>query len=133
MKRCSTCAKELPLSEFGRVNKNRDGLDYSCKTCKRAYLAAHYRKNKPAYRNKARKWERKRADAIRAAKAKPCADCGGTYPPECMDFDHMPGEEKLFHVSHGHKMSAAKVDAEIAKCEVVCANCHRIRTASRRR
>lgn len=62
-------------------------------------------------------------------KAAPCADCGGTFDPVCMDFDHRPGEHKAFTISGnpgGRSLDATL--AEIAKCDVVCANCHRIRT-----
>jgi len=48
------------------------------------------------------------------------------------EFDHLPGSEKANNVSWLAKMgrSVEKLMAEIAKCEVVCANCHRIRTHS---
>jgi hypothetical protein len=62
-------------------------------------------------------------------KSAPCADCGGTFPPVCMDFDHLG--DKKFTVSRAYTRSIGTVLAEIAKCEVVCANCHRIRTAAR--
>jgi hypothetical protein len=50
-----------------------------------------------------------------------------------MDFDHVRGE-KLFDVSRmvGPGLSLELIKAEIAKCDVVCANCHRIRTFERR-
>jgi len=50
-----------------------------------------------------------------------------------MDFDHLPGEDKVKYISKmvARSWSLAKIDAEIAKCELVCANCHRIRTARR--
>lgn len=63
-------------------------------------------------------------------KSGPCSDCNNKYPPECMDFDHVRGE-KLFRVSRGHSTTKERVLAEIAKCELVCANCHRTRTKSR--
>lgn len=63
-------------------------------------------------------------------KSKPCMDCGNTFPPECMDFDHRPGEEKLFNIRAGY-MNSALLNDEIAKCDLICANCHRIRTRSR--
>lgn len=89
-----------------------------------------WRKRNPRY------WERqyrKRRELVRAirdeAKKKPCADCGNEYPPYVMQFDHVRGE-KLFMISETRqaKMSIAKLHAEIAKCDVVCANCHSIRT-----
>jgi hypothetical protein len=60
-------------------------------------------------------------------KAKPCADCGGTFPPECMDFDHVRGE-KIGDISKMLLRTTELLHEEIAKCDVVCANCHRIRT-----
>lgn len=66
-------------------------------------------------------------------KDKPCADCGGRFDPVCMDFDHLPGHEKLHKISDmiADRVSWKKTAAEIAKCEVVCANCHRLRTKRR--
>lgn len=62
----------------------------------------------------------------------PCADCGQTFPPYVMDFDHRPGEEKSFGLAFAASgRSAVEVQAELAKCDVVCANCHRIRTHER--
>lgn len=61
-----------------------------------------------------------------------CVDCGYKGHVEALDFDHMPGSNKLFEIGRVHT-SLQKLDAEIAKCEVVCANCHRIRTANRRK
>ena len=61
------------------------------------------------------------------AKDVPCADCGGRFPSVCMDFDHVRGE-KLFQIGAANSRSTENVLAEIAKCDVICANCHRIRT-----
>jgi hypothetical protein len=61
-------------------------------------------------------------------KSKPCADCGQCFPPYVMDFDHVRGE-KSYNVSYLiGSASEKKLRAEIEKCDVVCANCHRIRT-----
>lgn len=60
-----------------------------------------------------------------------CVDCGYNAHPAALDFDHLPGTEKLYRVCTMAGMSRKLIDAEIAKCEVVCANCHRIRTAER--
>jgi hypothetical protein len=68
------------------------------------------------------------AAAVVELKARPCADCGGTFPTVCMDFDHRPGEVKKFSLSQVATHSLKDALAEIAKCDLVCANCHRIRT-----
>jgi hypothetical protein len=68
---------------------------------------------------------------IEEAKNVLCADCGGGYPTCAMDLDHVHGA-KEFKVSEAvqrcYGLVFERVRAEIAKCEVVCANCHRIRT-----
>lgn len=62
----------------------------------------------------------------------PCTDCGKKFPTYCMDFDHLPGEAKVQTVSKMMgKVGMKKILAEIAKCDVVCSNCHRIRTYDR--
>jgi hypothetical protein len=71
---------------------------------------------------------------VDAVKAVPCQDCGRAFPAVCMDFDHRVGEQKLFNIgeSTARIKSLETMKAEIAKCDVVCSNCHRIRTAARR-
>lgn len=69
---------------------------------------------------------------INSFKEKPCMDCGGIYDTECMDFDHREGETKAFNVGTARNLSKRRVMEEIAKCDLVCANCHRLRTKTRR-
>ena len=64
---------------------------------------------------------------------RPCFDCGVQYPWPVMDFDHRPGEIKDFAIStvSGRRASpelVSKVEKEISKCDLVCSNCHRLRT-----
>lgn len=76
----------------------------------------------------ARRRDEKRAWFVEQ-KSKPCADCGQTYHYACMDFDHRRGT-KAAVVSHlvAQMCSKERILAEIAKCDLVCANCHRVRT-----
>jgi len=102
---------------------------------KRAYYQAYYRRNKALYVARSIEYLKKIKQLLRSAKDKPCADCGQRYPYYVMDFDHREGEIKLFNVSslNGHRRtSRKKLLDEIAKCDVVCANCHRDRTHQRR-
>ena len=81
--------------------------------------------------NKAKKdatYRAKRREIIYAAKSAPCADCHTNYPTYVMDFDHLDPSLKEFEVGRGLYVSIKRLEAEIAKCEVVCANCHRERT-----
>ena len=63
-------------------------------------------------------------------KSVPCKDCGGKFPAICMDFDHRNPKKKILAVSamRGRCWSLKKIVKEISKCDVVCSNCHRIRT-----
>lgn len=62
-----------------------------------------------------------------------CADCGRWFPPCAMDFDHVHGAKmKNVSILVGEGASIFKVLAEINKCDLVCACCHRVRTATRR-
>lgn len=66
--------------------------------------------------------------------AKGCADCGYNDYAVALDFDHRPGEEKLYTPSYmaKYKLSIKKIMEELDKCDVVCANCHRVRTMERK-
>jgi hypothetical protein len=66
---------------------------------------------------------------------RPCADCGVRYPHYVLDYDHRPGCQKRANLSILVKRGAKKevLLAEIAKCDLVCANCHRARTYQRKK
>lgn len=68
---------------------------------------------------------------LRALKTAPCADCGESYPYFIMEFDHVPTRGgKVDNLSRMAKLGlkSAKFQAELKKCDVVCANCHKVRT-----
>lgn len=70
---------------------------------------------------------------INEAKNVPCADCKKTYPFYIMEFDHVEGKKEINIseiASHKH-WSEEHIRKEIAKCEVVCSNCHQERTYQR--
>lgn len=111
-----------------------------CEECREANRE-HYRKYKPSRvaRQHLKEYRRNRQAAkklsrrayLNALKQVPCKDCGQSYPPYCMDFDHVPERgPREFWLSHWASFSMPwdKLDAEIAKCDVVCAICHRKRT-----
>lgn len=67
-----------------------------------------------------------------AQKEVPCMDCGIRYPTYVMDYDHVRGVKRntIARVVT-NATSLAVLQEEIAKCDVVCSNCHRIRTHGR--
>jgi ribosomal protein S20 len=98
------------------------------KAAKKRYYDSH----REVYRAKNKRKKDRLRTIIRDIKARPCANCGGLYPYYVMDFDHRVDEEKIAHVSKlVQRLNIPRLMDEIAKCDVVCANCHRIRTYER--
>ena len=62
----------------------------------------------------------------------PCIDCKISYPYYMMDFDHVRGTKQANVAELINTLSKKRLDAEIAKCEIVCSNCHRVRTHMRK-
>lgn len=61
-----------------------------------------------------------------------CVDCKENYPHYMLDFDHLPEFEKIDSPTQMiHKYSWEKAVEEMSKCDIVCANCHKIRTWNR--
>jgi hypothetical protein len=100
---------------------------------RRAAVRRWYEANKDVYAERNIKRRRERAKVIRALKDNPCLDCGQTYPYFVMEFDHREGEKKEFDIANGVRdmVAIARLLAEIEKCDLVCSNCHRMRTAFR--
>lgn len=97
----------------------------------RRYGMERYRKHKISMQAKAKERRIETRNYISSLKSKPCTDCGISYPPYVMDFDHVRGV-KLMEVAHITNLrDTTKLHAEIEKCDLVCANCHRERTHAR--
>ena len=80
-----------------------------------------------------RHYWRKQARALDDLRDRPCADCGGRFPPCAMDFDHRDPGAKLAAVTRLiGRAGMSRILEEAAKCDIVCANCHRLRTFTRR-
>lgn len=132
-KTCGICGFAGNKHEF-QSGKNK------CKVCANTYQKAYYDAH-PAQRSHNRRLcsESKKARKARnkafidELKAHPCTDCGRSFPPVAMDFDHLDATLKEDKVSKlaTRAVSLQVLAAEIAKCELVCAVCHRIRTQRR--
>ncbi len=131
-KTCPRCQVSFPITEFRFKNISKN-LRYSyCRTCRSAILKEHYRRNKNAYLRRNARSRLINAEIIREYKSKPCADCGIRYPYYVMDFDHRQDSIKVINLSNASRMTRPKILEEIAKCDVVCSNCHRERTYQRK-
>ena len=124
MKFCNTCQTSKPDDQFSKKGK---GLQSRCKACHTNYLKEHYNNNKIYYKDKASISRQGKRQWMRDFKATLACSACGENDPCCLDFHHTNGEEKEFLVSGmaGHGVSKDKILKEIAKCVVLCANCHR--------
>jgi hypothetical protein len=134
MRVCGRCKEKKAPDEFAWRRKSRGQRDNYCRACRTAYKHEHYSRNKQRYIDSARR-RTERIIAERTAylvsflREHPCVDCGES-DPLVLEFDHL--REKRFSIGRGMRERPWKaVLAEIEKCDVVCANCHRRRTNRR--
>jgi hypothetical protein len=149
MRECTKCGITKLVSEFHKTNANKAGYRPECIECRQAsgreYARTHkktnhrqYRKNYKGFRAKQKRRDKKRALRIRQEirsikESHPCTDCGQFYPYYCMDYDHLDASLKIKHIKGMMgTLSRKHVTEELAKCELVCVNCHRVRTFKRR-
>ena len=131
MKKCSKCKQVKREIDFNwRVGKKR--LQSYCKECHNIYKHEHYEKNKQFYFAKKKKYVDNNAKRIEELKNKPCMDCHKSFPPYVMDFDHRDNNKvgDISHMIH-YGVSYKVLLTEIVKCDLICSNCHRIRTHNR--
>src|SRR5439155_5010999 len=94
-----------------------------------AYNKRYYAINRNEERARVEERRQTVTATLRRMKEVPCADCSNVFPPYVMDFDHRDPRDKLANVMWmAGKAATATVMAETAKCDIVCANCHTIRT-----
>lgn len=121
---CPQCGEHKDPRSFydDRPQKGRQRLKRrsKCRACTRAQMRKRYEHRSQM------------VDDYKLAAR--CADCGWADHPRALEFDHLPGCVKVNNVAHmiaNTKFTLAEIQAEMDKCDVVCANCHRIRTYNR--
>jgi hypothetical protein len=134
-RRCYRCGDLKPVEEFAWRRKAKGQRDTFCRPCRAVYGKEHYAANRQRYIDQARRHKQKlmlerTKRLIEFFKAHPCVDCGES-DPVVLEFDHL--RDKAFAIGpHLCRTSWQAIIDEIRKCEVVCANCHRRRTAKQR-
>jgi len=99
----------------------------------RAAYRKHYRENKQWYFEKAKKQRDDKRKWIQDMKeASPCKDCNTYYPYYVMDYDHKENKRERISVMVQRGLSKETILKEIEKCDLLCSNCHRIRTQKRK-
>ena len=139
MKKCTgPCKQQLPATTdyFNRNRSRKDGLNNICKVCSRARSRQYYQENKEKHKVATSKRRRRiidenRQKLKRILENSECTDCG-IKNILVLEFDHIRGKKRdCVTRLLGSGCSWEVILEEIEKCDVVCANCHRIRTYSR--
>jgi hypothetical protein len=139
-KRCPTCCRPdevLPATAFYQNASRADGVSSQCRACHHAVQRRYYERNAVSERLRTRRRARRvrtenRERVLEYLQSHPCIDCG-ERDLVVLEFHHVRGEKRdhvgcLLRDCYEWRVVAA----EIAKCVVLCANCHRRRTAVRR-
>ena len=100
-------------------------MPYKNKKKQADYQHRWYKNNLYIYRTRNRKSAEDKKNQLYRLKAfYGCAFCSENDPC-CLEFHHADPSTKLFHVGSGTEYGWPKLNAEIAKCIILCANCHR--------
>jgi len=132
-KQCVLCRRWKNRSEFNKRKRSRDGLQNVCRICNAERSRRYYRENHEKHlrdtidRNRRYGKElRRRVDAVKRVNG--CVFCS-EREPVALDFHHRGDKEDCIATMIAHRRSWKRSVAEILKCVVVCASCHRKVTA----
>jgi hypothetical protein len=114
---CTICKQELPIENFYKDASRKGGFSHRCKNCEKEKVKQY----DAPFKDKIK-------ELLDIEKSKGCHYCPESTP-ECLDFHHRNPKDKKYSVStmlfFGHNHTIEKVKAELEKCIVICANCHR--------
>lgn len=109
MKHCTRCKTEKQEKDFYIKGKTYQSY---CKSCFNNYCV--------------KRWIQKKINAVKSFEER-CFDCKNTYPYQVFEFHHLDPSTKDHDWSKLRLMSQHKINIELSKCIMLCANCHRIR------
>src|SRR5437762_1658663 len=135
MRACTKCGQVKPLEAFPPVRRGEPKLQTWCRECFAEANARNYQANRERERARIYRYiAARRAEVgqkiIEYLREHPCVDCG-ERDIVVLEFDHIGDKVADISVYAGSGRTWARVMAEIEKCEVRCANCHRRKTRER--
>lgn len=132
MKQCNRCSKSKLLTDFCVRRQSKDGRQPWCKDCSKKVFKTYYKDNPDAYLVRARKIQKEASDLLTKLKDNQlCMDCSVRYPYYVLTYDHRDPSTKLGNLRELCGNGKEALLREIDKCDLVCANCHAIRTYKR--
>lgn len=130
MKTCTKCNTPKSDDEFSFRNKAKSIRHHVCQHCHKIAAKTHYHENQKKYYERVKSFKMaNRIKMYQYLSDKQCIDCGNP-DPLVLDFDHQDGKQKERGIAEMLRKNCwEKILKEIAKCEIRCSNCHRIKTA----
>lgn len=129
MKFCPGCHEEKPLNEFARNKARYDGLQSHCRKCKSNHDHSYYSRNKELHYSRVKTYLLQNRQRLWEYLLKHhCVDCSENNPV-VLEFDHLGGKIATISWMLRQRRSWSTIETEIIKCQVRCANCHRMKTA----
>ena len=128
---CRQCVMLRARKQADRIKAERAAAREARASIRAAQPGAGLRRREKNKGKRRRAANKLRLDAIKSST--PCVDCGACFHPEVMEYDHRDGAQKYKAISRMMGLSWSTIEIEMAKCDLVCANCHRMRTFNRRR
>jgi hypothetical protein len=135
---CSKCGQLKPDASFPWRDKAKGSRKRYCVACQNNYNKAWATANPSTVADGRHSWRKVNRERLKQwlrdfKSGKKCMDCNEQHPHFVLDFDHRDSSEKNFNVSQmvNGNLSLRKLQTEISKCDLICANCHRKRTFAR--
>lgn len=134
MKVCTKCKLPKELKDFAIDKKKKDGHAYVCKQCHSIYMSSYYKRKKDKWNNtginKKKIVDENKKRLLTFLQSSLCKDCGNS-DSRVLEFDHLHSKKNGVPLLVKHGYCWDTIRKEIDKCEIVCCNCHRIRTLER--
>jgi hypothetical protein len=131
---CTKCKQSKKNEEFYKSAKLPRGVSSWCKACHAHYAARKYRESADErarkHKNRVQSADSNYEKLRKYLQNQSCVDCG-LSDWRVLEFDHRDPSLKRMEVTNMiWRHSWEKMKEEMSKCDVRCANCHRIRTAT---
>ena len=126
LRKCTSCEEIKPLDLFIKNKECYLGRARTCSKCSYKKSKKWYSDNKERRREAANKRNQDRRDWCIQYLGGKCMDCDGVFHRSVYDFHHRNKENKVDAISN-LLCSPDKLEDELKKCDLLCANCHRIR------